>query len=223
MIKSNKQLVVKIFIGFLIISMINIISYARIYHNGSSSGYDESEGERDNGNTIERYIVEGAGYYLNANSDIHKILKMVELQDIQGIDFTAVNDLLDNAIFSIKNAKETYENLIKKAESTSYNEYVISLLADFDYSNFLIEHGLNSVVFEEVKGYLKKGDITGIFISTHRTFIDILGILNYIESEISQNKLPEITIFWSLNETLSKTSIFGSYVARVFDALQKNN
>jgi len=225
--KNKKQLIFRVLIGSLIIILLNLNGFALISNNGSGSGYDDGDGKgdvKDDGKsiTIENYIIEGSGYYLNANSYIQTILKMVELQYKQGIDFIELNKVLDNAIFNINNAIITYDNLIKKAENTPYNEYVIALLKDFDYSNFLIENGLNSVVFEEVEGYLQVGDITGIYISTYRKFTNIHEMLIFIKGEVSKDKLPGISIFWRLNETIAKSSIFGSYIARVFYALQKN-
>lgn len=219
--KSNKQLILKVFIGTLIFGMLFFNSFSRIKNNGSGGGYEEEDDEKVNGKniTIETYIIEGGGYYLSANSDIQTILKMIEVQDIQSIDFIDLNNVLDNSISKMENAIETYENLIKKAESTPYNEYVLSLLEDFDYTNFMIENGLNSVVFKEVEGYLKEGDITGVFKNTHKGLKDILEMLNLIKVEISKNNIPELSIFWRLNETLSESSLFGSYVARVFSAI----
>ena len=221
MIKANKQLILKLFIGSLIFGMLFFNSFSRIKNNGSGGGYEEEDDEKVNGMniTIETYISEGGGYYLSANSDIQTILKTIELQDIQSIDFIELNNVLDKAISKMRNAILTYENLIKKAESTPYNEYVLSLLEDFDYTNFMIEKGLNSVVFMEVEGYLKEGDITGIFKNTYNSFTDILEMLNLIKVEISKNNIPELSIFWRLNETLSESSLFGSYVARVFSAI----
>jgi len=66
---------------------------------------------------------------------------------------------------------------------------------------------------------LKKGDITGIFQETYTDFSEILVLLNIIKSSISFGKLPEITVFRRLNEKMAETSLFGSYVARVFSEL----
>ncbi len=218
----KKSLILTLFIVVLfILTSMNVYPYVAC--NGAGKGYDgDGKGgssistPMEINNIIDLYIFEGADYYLSAKTDIQQILNMFEMQDTNGVDFDTLNLLVDSAICNIINAKETYQKLILEAERTPYNQYVQSLLKAFEYDAFRLENGLNSSVFEEVKGFLQQGDITGVFRWIHSRDAEILDMLNSIKIEISREKLPALAIFWRLNETCDLTSIFGSYIARVF-------
>ncbi len=222
----KKSLILTLFIVVLF-NLLSMNVYPYVVHNGSGKGYDGGGGGGDskvnNYCSIEYYIIEGASYYLSAAADIKNILKIIELKDINGIDFNSLNILVDSAIENMINTQETYDNLITEAESTPYDENIQRKLKEFGYDTFMIENGLISSLFEEVEIYLKVGDITGVYIWTQSNFTDILNMLKSIQNETSQNSLPEVSIFRRLNDTCSKTSIFGSYVARVFHTLVSNN
>ena len=225
MIKSNKKLVVKIFIGILIISILNIISYTRIVHNGSGMGYCEGDDKSSikkwkiKSSTITAYIVDGAGYYLDAYSHFISFLNRVELSETRGINYIEWNQLVNRALDNIKYAKETYSLLIEVAENTPYNQTVISKLKNFDYDFYMNENKLNSVIFTKLENYLKKGDIRGIHKRIYSDVIYIEKLLLSIKEKMSLDKMPELSILWELNETFSDTLIFGQYSSRVFHAI----
>ena len=82
--------------AFIILLQMNAYSY--INFNGAGNGYEPpGRSAVPTTNTLEYYIVESAGYYLAAGSDIQALLYMVELQDSRGLDFAAVNKSVDNA------------------------------------------------------------------------------------------------------------------------------
>jgi hypothetical protein len=221
--KNKTNLISKVFVVvlFILLSM-NLFSY--VSSNGSGKGYDGDGGGGQSISTpmqsntqIDLYITEGAGHFLRAKKDIQQILDMVEMQDTQDIDFNALNWLVDSAIWHMTNALYTYDALIRKAEVTPYNQDIQAWLKEFDYDAFRLENGLNSSVFDEVKGFLQQGDITGAFQWTYSRDTEILEMLISIKIEISGEKLPGLSIFWRLNETCDLASIFGSYIARVFN------
>lgn len=228
MIKSNKQLILKIFIGIIISMVFYTMGFSCILQNGSGKGYGDDDGEsgceggKSNSAIINTYIIEGAGYYLNAHSDFLVLLNRVELSEIIGIDYSECKNLVNSALNNIKNAKETYYLLIEVAEVTPYNQLVISKLKSFDYNFYLNEHALNSVIFKDVEDYLKNGDIRGVHKRIYSDVIEIEKLLISIKDEISLDKMPELSNLWKLNENFSETLIYGEYVARVFYALQKN-
>lgn len=79
-----------------------------------------------------------------------------------------------------------------------------------------MNEGLNRTIFAQVENNLKKGDITGIFkrmVKQHNTMI---SLLKQIKKDFAAGRVPEIKLFWQLNETASETALSGSYVARVF-------
>ncbi|MCP5108265.1 MAG: hypothetical protein GY950_33070 [bacterium] len=215
----SKKLMMMLLIGMLTVILSTNV-YSVINCNGAGGGYGDGGGggEKSVGTDgdIETYIVEGAGYYLAANTGVQALLRLVELQDVQGLDTGELAHVLDIAAVNIKKAVETYEKLIDAAEATPYNPLVQTALKEFDYNSFMITNRLNWVLFIEVKGFLQKGDINGVFRRTHAAFTRISAMLDTLGETIDQDKLPDIPLLLRLNEACAESSLFGSYVARVF-------
>lgn len=221
---KHKHLISMVLTGICTLLLIGMNAYPFINHNGAGGGYGDGDGSDDEsicsyGGTIEFYIVQGAGYFLEANMDIQSLLRQVELQDLQGFNYQEMQAVVNSALENMYNAKQTYELLIQTALRTPYNQPVIEILKDFDYESFMKENGLNRVIFEKVRGFLQKGDITGVFKHTYSRFMEIIELLDAIKQPVSHYQLPVLSIFWRLNENTSYVSLFGSYVARVFAAI----
>jgi hypothetical protein len=215
---NRKHLILMIFTGLCTLLIIGMNAYPFINNNGAGGGYDGGGGGGivKYSDTIEDYIVKGGGYFLKADSDIKIILRMVELQDLQGIDYREMQTVVNSALENMNNAKQTYEALIQKAGITPYNQAVIDILKNFDYGTFRKENGLNSVIFSRVRSFLQMGDITGIFKHTYSRYLEIIVLLDLIKQSVYRYRLPGLSIFWRLNEKSAFTALFGSYVARVF-------
>ncbi len=207
-----------------IIFAVNVYPY--INFNGVGGGYGsggqgESPGIQSvESQSIEYYIQAAATYYLEANSHIQTLLKLVEQQDLQGIDYNKLQSEVKRALVSMQMARDTYGQLIRKAEATPYNETVLVKLRDFDYESFMEKNGLNPILFGLVRQYLQNGDITGMFKRTHADVTVMIDLLVKIRDIVSQYRLPDISLFRQLNETQALSSVFGSYAARVFSEIQ---
>jgi hypothetical protein len=205
----------------LIVSL-SLNAFGYINNNQTGKGYEEGSG----GNSIverasiEDYIVVGGGYYLKANSSVQELLEVIELQDVEEINWDNVRMTVDNAIENMNNAIETYDALIARAEAAPYYLNVITQLKNFEYDDYRLLHGLNRTIFDKVEDYLRKGNITGLFKHTNTGFNKILTLLTSVKGDIDQNRIPDLSLFWQLNESLSETSMFGSYVARVFHSIK---
>jgi hypothetical protein len=213
----------KILIVCIFIFILNSnTAFGCIWQNGAGGGYGGgSGGEGGDGtsainNTIEYYITLGAGHYLKANSNFQEFLTMVEMRDIRGIDFTAMQNSAGSALENLENSEFIYMLLVNQAEATPYNETVINRLKDFDYQSFMMENDLNPVVFAEVEGFLQKGDITGLLKKVHADLVKIVEMLKPVNEELALNRVPQLPVIWRINETFSHMSLFGSYTARVF-------
>jgi hypothetical protein len=209
---------------FIIIS--SIYTHGRIFGNGSGGGYDGNDSGSTNSGpevsnfVIEMYVIEGARYFLNVNSDIMTFLNRVESAEVAGMNFVECRQILDRALQNMQYASAIYDCLIWLAEMTPYNEDVIARLTDFDYTGFMMEKGLNGNILEEVEVYLVNGDITGVYKNISARFKTILNKITYIRGEINSGKLPAISHCWELSETCSQTLLFGQYVSRVFYSIQ---
>jgi len=223
---KQTKLILKSLLVTVITTFLCMPGYSYICGNGAGFGYGSS-GESSGGlsicsqnNEIEYFIMLSAGYYLDAKTDIQQLLKEVEWQDIKGVNYFEMQYLVDSALFHMKNARYTYDILIGAAEATPYNEAVQALLKGFDYDAYMLENGLNQGMFDIVRHYLQAGDITGIFKRTYTGYSKIIQLLEEVKKELYYNKMPGLSIFWQLNETLDNTSTIGSYVARIFAAIQ---
>jgi hypothetical protein len=190
--------------------------------NGSTGGYNESTqppGIQCN-ISMEILVTEGAGYFFQVHAKVQTLLNMVELQDIKSIDYIKLNKLVNSALINIINARLSFEELIKVAESTPYNLEVIEQLNRFDYDTFMKKYDLNPYIFSIVMDYLVKGDITGTYKHAHGNFKEIEQLLMNIQSSVLENRLPELETFWKLNELSAEETLFGSYIARIFKAIK---
>lgn len=215
--KREKLFLKVLFVFFICVILNSNLAIAYVWHNSVGNGYvDDEGGSASKAITIESYVVEAGGYYLSANSSFQKLMELVELQDVRGVDYAELQEANINTSLNIRKAISTYDRLIELAEVTPYNGVVIFKLRGFDYEKFMGENGLNQVVFARVRDFLQKGDITGIFRKVHSDLKDISAMLEGISAYISSHKMPNISGIWRLNEKFAEVSLFGSYVARVF-------
>jgi len=219
---KQKKLTLKALLVIIITAFLCMNVYSYIKNNGAGGGYEgggESNGEPSicsQNNDIEYFIMLGAGHYLDAKTDIQQLLKAVEWQEIQGVNYNDMQGLVDSALYHMKNAGYTYEILIGTAEVTPYNEVVQALLKGFDYDAYMLENDLNKSLLDIVRHHLQAGDITGIFKRTYTGYTKIIQLLEAVKKDLYNDKMPGLSVFWQLNETLDNTSTIGSYAARVF-------
>ena len=168
---------------------------------------------------LETYVIKGASYYLESNTVFQDLLNKIENKDTLGMDYEGwiistekTKELIDNAI-------TTYSILIDKAESTSYNYSVLDALARFDYDTFLVKNKLNPVIFSKIKESLSQGDIIGILKTNYANFNEISNMLSSLRNELVNQNLTDLTIILNINEKYSETTLFGSYVARIFNEI----
>lgn len=223
MIPIKKNLILTPLVGMLILLIIPTVVFPRIWGNGAGGGYGGPDGGSSNvagihsqTNTIEKYVIRGAGFYLDAYSDILELLNRIEESDLKGMDYDEVRNISDRALENMYNAMETYYYLIRRAEMSPYNETVITKLMAFDYAGFMEKWGLNSVLFKKVEKYLGIGDITGTFKYIYIELTAIVKMLHNIRNELYLGKIPELSNLWRLNELCSQTLLFGQYMSRVF-------
>ncbi len=226
---SHKKIICGILIvGLILFLKLNVNAY--IYDNGSGDSYQGSGGGGDYGGTatlsscniIEYYVIQGAGYFLTANSDVQRLLNRVELSSINGCDSFELLSLTNSAIFNMNLAKDTYYFMIKIAEVTPYNETVIAKLKSFDYDSFMYRINAAPDIFKEVADYLKRGDVTGNYKRSYKKFGEITEILKAIRANNHLEGIPSISVLWKLNQEFQKTLLGGQYAAQVFHEILVN-
>ena len=222
MSKTKKISTVKIFIFCFSLIIINNFCFPWIVMNGATGGYNEDTQSPGIQSKIpmEILLIEGAGYFLQTQSNVQTLLHIVELQDIKFIDYIELNKLVNSTLINIINARLAYEELIKVADITPYNLYVLEKLNKFDYETFMKEKGLNPYIFGTVRDYLVEGDITGTFKHAYINFKEIEQLLLNIQSSVLENRVPDLEILWRVNELCAEETLFGSYIARVFKTIK---
>jgi hypothetical protein len=179
------------------------------------------EGERS-ASTIRKYIIEGAGYFLKSNSNIQLFLNKIELSELNGMDYSELQNIINSAIENMENAKETYINLISIAKVTPYNPFIIEKLQLFDYPGFQKENKLNSEIFKQVETFLSIGDVTGLYIKFKLDIDSILVPLYNIKASVYNETFPEISSLWLINQKYSELVLFGQYGSQVFFEIKQN-
>lgn len=214
--KSICAIVTAVIVGVVF----GVNGYGYIKLNGAGGGYGGGgESAAGTGGAIEGYIIEGAGYFLGANSDVQALLRLVELRDLQGMDTDEYKGVLESASANMEKAVEAYGRLVGAAEITPYDGTAVERLKAFDYKGFLRDNGFNAVIFGEVQGYLGRGDITGVFKETYADCKAMACLLEEMRDNAWAGNEPDIRVCRKLNESLAEMSLFGSYVAGVFEAI----
>jgi len=220
--KTKRNFLLIIFLMLISIAIMQNFTFAYIFANGSGGGYGGGSGDDDAGSScisIEMLVVEGAGYYLNAQTDIMSFLHRMEMSGKYNVNLFELNTILLRALNNMYMAAATYDLLISTAEVTPYNETIIMKLKNFNYEQYMLEQGMNPSIFKEVEAYLGQGDITGMYRQIRANLKDIIEILKSIKSDVSIFKMPPLSRVWQLNEMCFHTLIFGQYAARVFAGL----
>lgn len=218
MIKEIKKAIFKVLLIVLILCVFQMNAFSRLILNGTEAAFHQPEQTE-----IERYVMEGAGYFLKSHSDTLLLLNKIELSDLNGVDYSELQQLAADALTNMQNAKATYFSLTQIADTALYEQTVIDLLPVFNYNSFQQAKDLNSVTFGRAEAYLGAGDVRGIYhkiLSDTQTIIDKLSV---VKSAVDTGLLPETSDLWRLNQSYSETQLLGQYVAEVFyDITGKN-
>lgn len=213
----------KIFLVLILTMCLSMGMFGVIILNDSESAYNGGgEDEQKSGsNPIGILVVLGAGHFLESHSEFQVILKNVEMAEMSGLDDDELHGILDKAISSMESAKVTYSDLKNLAAGTPYNLEVIEKLKAFDYDGFQKGKGnLNPIVYQEVKGFLSRGDVTGTYSEMFSNTVDILENLYQLKKSIVKDILSDISMLWQLNQKYSNALFFGQYAAMIFKAVE---
>jgi len=210
----------------LIITMFMFIFLTGIYLNGyfvfnttentfgSNSG---SDNVNDGSSTsLGQLVIEGAGYFLQSNSDYQLFLKKVELSGIDAGNTVEIQAALDSAIKNMELAKETYYKILQLANTLDYNPTVLEKLRYFDYNGYREKYNLNIVIFRQVEELLKSGDVRGCYQKCYHTFGVILARLRAVKANAETANVTDIPACWRVNQLYLEIEFFGQYASEVF-------
>lgn len=201
-------------------------AHARLFSNSTDGGFDDDPNTPQTVGayptaslTIRELIIKGAGAFFKAQGDINSLSEKVELSGLDGVDWAAIQEAVNVALENMYNARHYYRELEIKANQTPYNFNVFLKLIYFHYDCFQYQNGLIKDVFNEVEGYLSRGDIRGAYSRISAYFDTLIYILETIKKDVDAETIPANAVMWDLNQVCAKVHMFGQYLARVFEAL----
>ncbi len=220
-IKPKKEKAMrKSLISIILILTASMYVHGVIFCNDTPCAYGECNDENKvNGGQMTPLVINGAGYFIKSNSDFQLFLQKIELSELYGPNFDVFQDNLNNAISNVEYAIGIYNELIAVAEETPYDQLIIYKLKTFGYDDFLKGHNLNAEVFNRVRSFLVKGDVTGAYKRIKADMEDILGCLNSVKGDIDKNIPPKIATLWDVNQKYSDSLFFGQYSAMIFSMI----
>ena len=209
--QNYKTAIFKVFLVTFILCLFHMQGIARVIANTSEIAFEEP------GSTgIRQYVIEAAGDFLNSQSNFLLFLNKIEMEELNGIDYAELQQVINNAVVHMENARTKYNDLTQLADSTPYDQPTITQLMNFNYTSFQESKGLNSVIFNKGKTYLSCGDVRGLY---HQLLADtqsILDQLTVIKSVVDAGVIPENSGLWQVNQSYCETLLFGQYAAEIF-------
>ncbi|UCH98110.1 MAG: hypothetical protein JSV88_15005 [Candidatus Aminicenantes bacterium] len=206
-----KRATLKTLLGVFIMCLFYMQGPAKIIANATEKGF-AGPGSED----IRLHVMEAAGYFLKSQSDMLLFLNKIELEEINGVDYTELQPIINSAVWNMQNAKATYHALTQIADSSPYNQAVITNLINFDYAFFRESKELNGVITNQVQNYLSGGDIRGLYQELLADSQAILDMLNRVKSTVDAYGVPGTPDLWQINHSYSQTLLFGQYAAEIF-------
>ncbi len=218
----KKHSILKIIAGILFIMTMSVTAFPWWYANHSGRGFD---GDGESSISLEDYVIEGAGYFLDSYANTLVFMKKTELSGREGMDYQESALLLDRALKSMEQANNTYIHLKELADGTPYNPGVIDALKRFDYDAFRETNGLDihDRIFARVMEHLGKGDIRSIYGDIIVDTGNILNLLKRVKEQVDAGLFPSSADVWKLQRTYSDSLRFGQCVARVFEIILAAN
>jgi hypothetical protein len=218
----NWKKILKKAAGILFIIALTVNAFPRWYVNGSDRGF-EDPGKSSAAISLEAYVVQGAGYFLDSYAHTLLFMKKLEWSGKNGAVDPESALLLDNALKSMELAHDAFSELKRLADTTPYNTAVIDALCKFDYDDFRAAYGIEDKTFDRVRYYLSNGDIRSVYGDIVTDTGTIVKLLKEIKEQVDTGAFPSTWDVWKLDRTYSAAERFGQYTARVFDAIGTMN
>jgi hypothetical protein len=213
----KRFLKLKIIVGIGIMLFFSQYSFTHWWNNGTPPVFD---GDGYSQTSLDNYVIDGAGYFLEAYSNTLLLMKKIEWSSKEGLKTDELKLLVDHALKNMEAAREAYDNLTRAADNTPYNPAIIEKLKAFDYDTFQKANGLNPETFASVKAYLGNGEIRKLYYDFSSTIDEIAGLLKQVKVQIDAGNFTPVKEIWKLNGLFSESLLFGQYVSQVLYTIQ---
>lgn len=224
--KTMKKLVISMIMMF---TVMNVLSYAFIYANWPCLLYDgqcpaenQIKGSSQNlSPTLGTLSIDAAGYFLQANSDFQAFLKRVELSEIYSVNNEELRALINASIENMKMANSLYYQVWQLSRSLARNPVVLQKLKQVDFQLLQDRTMLLPSIFDQVKGFLKPGNMPAAFEKIYSDTSDIIQGMESLKATLDSNSM-DIPQCWDVNQRLLKSQLFGQYVSQVFSEVRES-
>lgn len=156
-------------------------------------------------------VVMGSANFFQSYSAAMLVLYEREIAEKDFFDAEKSLNYVETAISKLEAARNYYNNALNLALATDYAQDRIDQLKSFDYSKFCSENNLNIPIMEEVKQYLSKGDVIGLYKKNIENVTAILSNLYKIRESLKGGTRPDLSTYSDLIRTYSTTVLFGNY------------
>lgn len=172
------------------------------------------------GDSIAGLIALGGYHFLKASRDLDELLSLVEISEISGPDYQAMQTAAASAVDNMQEARDIYYRLKNLAAVSPYNQAVIVQLAAFDYNGLQKERMLLPTIFQKVKKFLCIGDVRGVYNEFYANAGKLSESLSSLKKAVDSSALPGLSNLWRIQQGFAEDKLFSQYVAEVFYSLK---
>ena len=223
--KTKKIIILMI----LTLLLMNVLSFGIIEFNWPCLLYDgQCPPEKSKKSSIQNMTpslgqlsIDAAGYFLQSVSDFQSFLKKVELAELYGINYKDSINIITSSIENMEMANSLYFQVWCISKSLERNPVVLLKLNHFDYVLFQNENMFIPSIFNEVKSFLRPGNMPGAFEWIYNNTGEIIKELKSIKVLLAANFI-DIPGCWNVNQRFFKAALFGQYISQVFSEIKKS-
>jgi hypothetical protein len=160
---------------------------------------------------IETNVIAGAGHFLQSKASADLLLYEFEKSANQPYQIALSLEHVERAIAELTAANGNYTTAATMGKAVGYIQVKTTWFKSFNFDQFIEGNKFNKDIAAQVKNYLSKCDIVGLYEKNIDFNHDILNSLYAIRDSLKANKKPNLTIIWKLLQQYSETALFGNY------------
>lgn len=181
---------------------------------GGGAGGTESSSE------AESFVIDGASYFLRSYSDIFLLLNESEAGLKTGFNLDRAHQQVQSALSMVLLSRSSYSRALVAIRSMDFDPGWMQALKAFDYQGLAAARHLHPIVMDRVAGFLKSGDVIGLY----QQFMDDLktmstSLLN-IDKDAKKGIVPGMETLRTLYQDYSDFMLFGYYTSLVFSEIE---
>lgn len=156
-------------------------------------------------------MIDGASYFMESYSVAMMLIYEREIAEKGNFNAANSSRNVDMSIYKLELSKNCYIKAVNLAKKIGYNPSRIDQLKNFDYDNFRLESNLDIQIMDEVKKYLLKGDVIGLYNKNVENIELILFYLYNFRDILKSGQKPDISLYWDLIRSYSRALLFGNF------------